>query len=530
MSNSTGVSRASRVSFRRPHRQAEPLDRRVLLATAFVVDGVLEVSGTDAGETIRITAISEAGTVDVVVDGTTIFSPRRASFGPIKIDGRGGNDDIAVGLDLPCTLIGGSGNDTIAGTGTTDTIEGGPGDDSLSGGSSYDSIEGGEGRDTLRGDAGWDSLRGGPGNDHIDGGTGNDTLFGGAGNDALFGQAGDDGLVPGSGVDSLYGGSGADFASYFKFEDEASSDLVRNAPLRLSLDGIANDGELGATTGFVGGVESIVCGEGNDCVVGSKADEVITGYAGRDSIFGQGGNDRLEGGMDEDLLEGGSGDDFLDGGVDADVIIGAGGDDSFRDEGSAGTVIGGAGVDSVSFSGYGANDGSMVFSGGPGDDSIALTGLRGSVQVSGGGGSDYFEFFDFLGNGDSSITLDGVANDSLPGARDDGNVLPDIERFRLSGSNDFFDGSMMSRRIEVDGNGGNDTLIGGSGSDKLRGGFGNDSIIGNGGTDFINGGWGNDFIDSADGAFDLVNGSSGGSDRAERDAGIDDVSNVELFA
>jgi hypothetical protein len=75
-------------------------------------------------------------------------------------------------------------------------------------------VVGGSGNDALAGDGAANSLSGGAaGDDRLDGGGGADVLLGGAGNDTLNGGDGDDQLIGGAGVDSLAGGPGADSVS-----------------------------------------------------------------------------------------------------------------------------------------------------------------------------------------------------------------------------------------------------------------------------------------------------------------------------
>jgi Ca2+-binding RTX toxin-like protein len=69
------------------------------------------------------------------------------------------------------------------------------------GGSGNDTLIGGAGNDRLAGDAGDDSLVGGAGNDRLAGDAGDDSLVGGAGRDTLSGGAGNDTLAGGSGAD-----------------------------------------------------------------------------------------------------------------------------------------------------------------------------------------------------------------------------------------------------------------------------------------------------------------------------------------
>jgi RTX calcium-binding nonapeptide repeat (4 copies) len=81
------------------------------------------------------------------------------------------------------TLLGGPGDDTLAGLGGNDTLEGGPGTDQLIGMGGVNTIAGGPGDDTAFG---------GPLNDAIAGGPDNDTLFGNFGSDTITSGPGDD--------------------------------------------------------------------------------------------------------------------------------------------------------------------------------------------------------------------------------------------------------------------------------------------------------------------------------------------------
>lgn len=88
----------------------------------------------------------------------------------------------------------GPGDDTVAVARTVQipvTMRGGPGRDTLIGGSGADKLIGGEGNDHLAGRAGDDLIFGGPGNDSILGGAGNDVLRGGFGNDTIDGGPGE---------------------------------------------------------------------------------------------------------------------------------------------------------------------------------------------------------------------------------------------------------------------------------------------------------------------------------------------------
>ncbi|HEX8911357.1 MAG TPA: right-handed parallel beta-helix repeat-containing protein [Humisphaera sp.] len=162
------------------------------------------------------------------------------------------------------------------------------------------------------------TLNGGDGNDTLVGGGGSDTLKGGAGTDVLRGNAGDDRLDGGTGADDLWGGSGIDTVDY----------AARTAAVTVSLNGVADDGELYEKDNARGDVENVLGGSGNDTLTGSAAANVL---------LGNGGNDTLRGGM---------GDDTLDGGTGADKLYGEGGNDTLKArDGAADALDGGSGND-----------------------------------------------------------------------------------------------------------------------------------------------------------------------------------------
>jgi Ca2+-binding RTX toxin-like protein len=90
-------------------------------------------------------------------------------------------------------------------------VNAGPDDDSVAVARSVNvpvTIRGGPGRDTLLGGSGPDKLLGGEGDDRIVGHGGNDLIFGGPGADTIVGGSGNDVLRGGPGADTIEGGSG----------------------------------------------------------------------------------------------------------------------------------------------------------------------------------------------------------------------------------------------------------------------------------------------------------------------------------
>jgi Ca2+-binding RTX toxin-like protein len=89
-----------------------------------------------------------------------------------------GDDSISVSrmIDIPVTMRGGPGADTLIGGSGPDKLIGGDGNDHLSGRGGDDLIFGGPGADTINGGSGNDTLRGGPGADTINGGSGENSV------------------------------------------------------------------------------------------------------------------------------------------------------------------------------------------------------------------------------------------------------------------------------------------------------------------------------------------------------------------
>jgi Ca2+-binding RTX toxin-like protein len=86
--------------------------------------------------------------------------------------------------------------------------------------------DGGSGNDTITGTGAADDLRGNSGNDTLTGGSGNDSLTGGTGNDTLYGGANDDTITGGAGIDTMTGSAGADTFVFIAITD--SPDTARD--------------------------------------------------------------------------------------------------------------------------------------------------------------------------------------------------------------------------------------------------------------------------------------------------------------
>jgi Ca2+-binding RTX toxin-like protein len=390
--------------------------------------------------------------------------------------------------------------------------------------------EGGTGDDTLIGGNGPESLCGGPGDDTIDGGGGDDrldfpctdpqedqtpgadTLHGGAGNDQLNGgRAG----LPLDG-DKLFGDGGTDTAYYDQ----------RSAPLTITLDDVANDGETGEGDNVHSDVENLIGGSGRDTLVGSGAanaldgrdgDDIIVGASGDDVVTGGNGNDTLSGSNGNDTVIGADGEDFLDGGADDDTLSGGGAGDTLLGGGGRDIMAGGPGSDTLSggdgddvldgaevgLVGADGDDklsgdaGADVLRGGPGDD--RLDGGTEADQLNGEDGHDTLTYESRASP--VTVTFDGLANDGEAGEHD--NVASDIEV--------VVGGTLW------------DTLIGDGRANTFEGGRDEDFLDGKAGVDTLDAGVGSDLVWARDGTHDKVD-CGGGGDLAVYDRG-DEVRN-----
>ena len=121
----------------------------------------------------------------------------------------------------------------------------------------------------------------------VDGGPGNDIFFDGDG--ALRRE-------------TYVGGTGTDTANYF----------LTAAPVRLSLNGVADDGQGGEADFIASDVENLTGGQGADVLTGNDANNSLRGEGGADRLSGLGGNDFFEEGLSAsgaDLISGGAGTD-----------------------------------------------------------------------------------------------------------------------------------------------------------------------------------------------------------------------------
>jgi Ca2+-binding RTX toxin-like protein len=281
----------------------ESLETRRMFAV--LVGTQLQVTGGAGNDTIRVSQ-QDAATIRVEQNGVVQFFAD-GSVSTVLINGNAGNDLLHMlsTAALPLTEAG--------------TINGGTGNDNMLGANGNDVMNGSDGDDIMRG------------------GVGNDSMNGGTGINSLDGQDGNDQMTAGTGRDVFIGGAGTDGVSY----------ATRTASLNITLDNVANDGQLLLAIPFPifendnvqNSVENVSTGAGNDVVTASQVvaannvfaggagNDRFTGHAGNDSFICGDGNDTAIGGAGNDVLNGGNGNDVLLGGGDNDIISGFAGDD-----------------------------------------------------------------------------------------------------------------------------------------------------------------------------------------------------------
>jgi len=403
---------------------------------------------TNGGTTETITAV----TLDGTVSGT-------AGNDYIDVNYTGDPDGDRVDAN-DALLAGHSGNDDLIDAGAgTDSVFSGAGNDTLYGGADRDFLYGGDGNDLFYGG---DEVGAG---DNMFGGTGDNTAYGGTGNDQYWITVGGD--------NTFYGGDGEDFAILESLDGPFSA-------FNLTLTG-NNAGTANYANGDVftfDSVEKIQGSDGDDIYVttASTGGIWINATEGNDTLYGGVGSETLYGGIGNDVMYGGDGlgRDILFGDDNNDIIYSGDGD---------AIVYGGAGDDT--FVDYYGTAQDHTFYGGDGYDQVSLHPLEGPTTTI------------LTGDGSGTTTTD-------PGGS---LTFESVEVIFGSNLEDTFDGTASGTALNFSAKAGNDSLVGGSGSDRLYGGTGNDGISGGLGADSVYGDDGNDTITFAHG--DLASGGAG---------------------
>jgi len=504
--------------------------------------------------------------------------------------------DSVSGIGASSSLIGNSGNNVFIANSASTRFVGGMANDSLSAGAGADTFIGGSGQfdmvdfngfgtavtvtftaqgvGTISSANGADSMSG---IEQVSGGMAADKLTGSvSGNERLRGH---------EGADTLDGGAGgSDWATYFDSPNGIAVNLS-SGTVPFDVNGVDTDVLAGhALDGFdsnstLAGVqhyddtliniENVLGGRGDDTILGSTGDNWLQGYAGNDLFGGSGGNDTIDGYRPRNESDMRSPPPLADGNLNQ-VYYG------FQTQGivanlGTGTVLKGNGTDTLlhinSIIGtdfadtiIGGGDANAVFIGSPRLDPFEmLEGGAGNDYIDGGDSNpQHFDILSWRDNGPSqgivvnmgstdvvgnyygagNVTVHGgTALDGFGGidtffnidaiwASQNADTLyggsgTTFQSFIGDGGNDYIDGGAGTDRVQYDapGNGpvnvnlqlgtatggatGNDTLVSieqvrGSNSsvgDTITGGIANETFDGGAGNDTIDGGAGGDFAD-----------------------------------
>ncbi len=266
--------------------------------------------------------------------------------------------------------------------------------------------------------------------------------------------------------------------------------------LTLGVRGMNTNADRDVDIAF-GGIDSLYLGAGE----------------GADVISGSGGRGTGRASVLDDLgLTGGPGDDDITGGLGTCCWLdGAEGDDRITARAEGSMLLGSLGDDTLL-----GSPGEDYLEGGPGRDVLRAddgddivvnteTSTKEAAEadvLSGGGGFDRLQYWRA---DDLSLTLDGLANDGVPGEGD--RVMPDFEWISAGG--------------------GDDTIVGAPGAQTIDGETGRDDITGGPGRDILYGGKDDDVLHAVDGRRDRLWGGPGLDDGQDRDA-VDGLHGIEI--
>ncbi|MBF0270109.1 MAG: FecR domain-containing protein [Alphaproteobacteria bacterium] len=375
-----------------------------------------------------------------------------------------GNDSIK--------LLGGSGNETLAGSDAAEGFWGYAGADSMSGGGGNDVFA------FNTGDV--------PAGEVIDGGAGIDTL--------TMNSSTDFSLATISNIEGIRFTSSASSSSTATFSGSQVSGFTS-----LTGDAYANklviNAEEGGTVTLAGLTTFVSWSQTGDSIAinGSDGNETLTGSAWRDTISGGSGNDVLNGGAEKDTLLGGEGDDTLILDAQDMSVDGQNGTDTLRLLASAdfrsiadGVIRGIEQIDLITGSNITLRMAVI--------DALSLSGTTDQVLIA-GDSNDHLVLY-----GSWTLTGQQTINDVSYNVYDAG--------VSASGHAIVRTQSSLAVTLAQSGGSGNDTLTGTSDGDILAGDAGNDVLSGLTGNDELNGDAGNDTLSGEDGN-DLLNGGIG---------------------
>ncbi len=230
-------------------------------------------------------------------------------------------------------MIGGAGDDSIAGDAGDDDLRGGPGRDygvfywtyhDQNGSSSestspvhVDLAQGtarGHGRDQLRN---IENVEGTRVADTLTGDDGPNLIQAAGGDDVIDGSGGDDCLLPSVGNDKIDGGEGYDFYSMQALSGCEPNSFSGSAVGGMTID--LSEGYAMFNSPMKEDRQTLISIEG---IHGSDQSDTLLGDELENRIYGHGGDDRIEGRAGDDWLDGEGGVDTVNGGDGEDSCFG----------------------------------------------------------------------------------------------------------------------------------------------------------------------------------------------------------------
>lgn len=484
-----------------------------------------------------------------VLNGGADNDTLRGDAGDDLLFGEAGNDilmggtgnDYLYGDDGTDTMTGGAGNDTMYGGLGNDLMTGDAGNDTMYGEAGNDMMSGGTGDDTLEGTTGDDIVYGDAGNDIVRGGDDNDRVYGDAGNDTVYGDAGNDGVYGGSGADTLNGGIGHDILYGHSLDNPALSALLRANPTVSYNAGTGNFYQLisgpvdhatalaavTALSGVTGHLVTITSAAENAFVQTLAAGAAIW-IGGTDAasegawVWGAGPEAGLQ--FWQGTSGGSAQNNFYTNWLAGQPNAGAANEDgvamaadgTWSDQAVTATFAYVIEWEGVSFSDDNAidtlngDDGNDMLFGGGGAD--ILNGGADHDKLYGGAGNDALN-----GGAGDDILYGGAGNDAL-----DGGSGTDLANYASTSAGIIL--SLMLGTASSDGDGGADTL---TGIENVLGSAFNDRIEGNGSNNILSGGAGTDLLTYANAAAGVTVNLSTLTAQNTVGAGTDTISGFE---
>ena len=451
-----------------------------------------------------------------------------------------GNDSIYNELGYYATINTGKGNDTImSSSGNGSSINAGAGDDkiSLRGGYSYTvTLEGGTGNDTIYGSGNktLHKYKSGDGNDVISNWSANDTLSITGGTYTRSTVGNDVVLKVGSGSITLLNAKGktinidgtlavgktiTNTKNKKKLSGTSYADTITNSGSRVTILGGKGNDSITNTGSRV----SIIGGKGNDWIF----NEIVgTAAAGSYNTISTGaGNDTLSNdGANALILTGTGNDSVLNYGANSTINLGDGNDkiinqSNEHDRGSNVSIVGGAGKDTI----WNNGGEKITIAGGTGNDSIINSGTKTLYKYAKGDGNDTiwgFNSLDTIRITGAKYTRSTVGSDVVLKVSKGSITLKDAANTTIN-----IKGTLQGGGSDTVTTPSGDDIYGTNGHDNLANAYphksginifgyaGNDTITNRGNNVYISGGDGNDSIQSSNSASNVTVHGGDGSDR-----------------